>query len=310
MTSSNSSSQLDPQSFIGVAYGEVQIEQGQLCLHDSRIDCCCCLPFITSDRTIAERLLASVGERVRLTFELNELSHAGYVIPRQLERCPEEYAPPRMEGLIFTDQPGCGLQSPMTDESPFIAGHLMASHLNGQLARPHSFYPSPLDFMLLVGGLDDPSDGWIQDTVIRAQLELQYTGSCTGFSILKLISLQDQTSWRRQQVGREVVALPGQSEIEAPAEVELQGRPPRRAISTRLRYEIFRRDGHRCVDCGASAHDDPLVRLEVDHRIPVSKGGTNDPNNLQTLCWACNNGKSDRVDHKLDLSDLWEVAIA
>lgn len=295
--------------FLGVAYGEVLIEQGRLCLHDNRIDCCCCLPFITSDRTIAERLMASVGERVRLTFELNELSHAGYVIPRQLERCPEEYAPPRMDALIFTDQPGCGLQSPMHEESPFVSGHLMASHLNGELKRPHTFYPSPLDFMLLVGSLDDPCEGWMQNMVIRAQLELKYTDfSCTAFNILKLISLQDEYSWRRQQVDGEVMALPGQSEPEAIVEAAPQGRRPRRAISTRLRYEILCRDGHRCVDCGASAQDDPLVRLEIDHRIPVSKGGTNDPGNLQTLCWACNNGKSDRVDHKLDLSDPWEVA--
>jgi len=69
---------------------------------------------------------------------------------------------------------------------------------------------------------------------------------------------------------------------------------PRRDVSAKLRHEILERDGFRCCDCGASP-DMPDVVLEVDHRIPVSKGGSNDPSNLRTLCGDCNRGKSDRI---------------
>lgn len=61
------------------------------------------------------------------------------------------------------------------------------------------------------------------------------------------------------------------------------------AVSKRLRHEIFRRDGHTCQSCGAKAPD---VKLEPDHVIPVTLGGSDDPSNLRTLCADCNSGKS------------------
>lgn len=57
-----------------------------------------------------------------------------------------------------------------------------------------------------------------------------------------------------------------------------------------LRNAVFKRDGYRCVRCGASK-DDSNVRLEIDHIVPVAKGGTNDIDNLQTLCHECNFNK-------------------
>ena len=60
------------------------------------------------------------------------------------------------------------------------------------------------------------------------------------------------------------------------------------AISKRLRFEIFRRDGYACRYCGRRA---PAVILEVDHQIPVSRGGTDHPDNLISACLDCNRGK-------------------
>lgn len=65
----------------------------------------------------------------------------------------------------------------------------------------------------------------------------------------------------------------------------------RQPIGAKLRYDILARDKHRCVKCGASGKE---TQLEVDHKIPVSHGGTNDPSNLQTLCKRCNLGKGAR----------------
>lgn len=63
----------------------------------------------------------------------------------------------------------------------------------------------------------------------------------------------------------------------------------RKNIPNKLRFEVFKRDSFTCQYCGQSA---PNVVLEVDHLLPVSKGGDNDILNLITSCWTCNNGKS------------------
>ena len=60
-----------------------------------------------------------------------------------------------------------------------------------------------------------------------------------------------------------------------------------------IRHEVFKRDGYRCVECGASKNDG--ATLHVDHKIPVSKGGTDELSNLQTLCSECNLNKSDVI---------------
>jgi hypothetical protein len=60
-------------------------------------------------------------------------------------------------------------------------------------------------------------------------------------------------------------------------------------ISTRKRFEVFKRDGFTCLYCGAHP---PAVILHCDHIIPVAEGGGNDMDNLTTACERCNLGKS------------------
>lgn len=62
----------------------------------------------------------------------------------------------------------------------------------------------------------------------------------------------------------------------------------RKAISTRTRFEIFKRDGFVCQYCGAHP---PQALLHVDHVVPVAGGGYNAPDNLVTACDRCNLGK-------------------
>jgi superfamily II DNA or RNA helicase len=63
--------------------------------------------------------------------------------------------------------------------------------------------------------------------------------------------------------------------------------------SESAKREVFRRDGNRCLCCGSSA---PRT-LQVDHIVARYHGGTNEPNNLQTLCSTCNRDKSIREMH-------------
>ncbi len=72
-------------------------------------------------------------------------------------------------------------------------------------------------------------------------------------------------------------------------------REQRSMMTSKLRQHIKERDNFTCKCCGNSTHKEPNLLLEIDHIIPVAKGGTTEENNLQTLCWKCNRQKSSKI---------------
>lgn len=70
-------------------------------------------------------------------------------------------------------------------------------------------------------------------------------------------------------------------------------------LSLKLRYQILTKFKSTCLLCGKSTKDG--VTVEVDHIKPISKYPelTNDPDNLQVLCTACNLGKRDTYEDDL-----------
>ena len=69
----------------------------------------------------------------------------------------------------------------------------------------------------------------------------------------------------------------------------------RTLMTKKLRESIKKRDDFTCCNCGNSTYAEPNLLLEIDHIIPVSKGGRTVESNLQTLCWKCNRTKSDKI---------------
>lgn len=69
----------------------------------------------------------------------------------------------------------------------------------------------------------------------------------------------------------------------------------RTLMTKKLREAIKNRDNFTCCICGNSTHLEPNLLLEIDHIIPVAKGGQTVEDNLQTLCWKCNRAKSDKI---------------
>ncbi len=67
-----------------------------------------------------------------------------------------------------------------------------------------------------------------------------------------------------------------------------------RKLATReLREKIMNRDNYTCQLCGKYMPDE--VGLQVDHIIPIAKGGKTVESNLRVLCSKCNGSKSDKV---------------
>ena len=64
----------------------------------------------------------------------------------------------------------------------------------------------------------------------------------------------------------------------------------RKNISVHDRLEVYRKTKGHCYLCGAFIDFDSF---EVEHKIPISKGGTNGLDNLFCACHCCNTIKQD-----------------
>jgi hypothetical protein len=73
---------------------------------------------------------------------------------------------------------------------------------------------------------------------------------------------------------------------EAPSQDSSYERP---RIPESVRIEVWRRDGGKCARCGSRE------KLEYDHIVPISKGGSNTARNIELLCEKCNRSKSNNV---------------
>jgi 5-methylcytosine-specific restriction endonuclease McrA len=61
-----------------------------------------------------------------------------------------------------------------------------------------------------------------------------------------------------------------------------------------VRLAVFERDDYTCRYCGVSG-----VKLECDHIMPISRGGSNDRSNLVTACQSCNRKKRDKTPEEM-----------
>lgn len=62
-----------------------------------------------------------------------------------------------------------------------------------------------------------------------------------------------------------------------------------RTIKQSVKNLVWNRDGGKCIQCGSNQ------KLEFDHIIPVSKGGSSTYRNIQLLCETCNRRKSNTI---------------
>lgn len=72
------------------------------------------------------------------------------------------------------------------------------------------------------------------------------------------------------------------------AERQFESDLSRPFISDAIRTQVFAKDNYECVECGAGEN------LSIDHIVPITKGGTSDLSNLQTMCVPCNARKGNR----------------
>ena len=105
-------------------------------------------------------------------------------------------------------------------------------------------------------------------------------------------------SWRKALVATAERADRGRSqESREEASTEPKNLPSttfrgiRRTLSVRKRFFVLKRDRYMCRLCKATG-----VPLEVDHVVPVARGGSDALDHLQALCISCNRGKRDNFE--------------
>ena len=85
-----------------------------------------------------------------------------------------------------------------------------------------------------------------------------------------------------------LIAVEGEEDFSSPTRRDA---PRRRVIPTRIKLAVWKRDGGKCVKCGATDE------LHFDHDLPWAKGGTSiTEENVQILCARHNIAKRDRIE--------------
>ncbi|MBE6159153.1 MAG: HNH endonuclease [Firmicutes bacterium] len=111
--------------------------------------------------------------------------------------------------------------------------------------------------------------------------------------IASYVSPQGRNSYLRDKVYDYYQIKNCYAQIKKKKEYQITTKYQRSLMTNSLRYDVLKRDNFRCQICGASSKDG--AKLNVDHIIPIAKGGKTELNNLQTLCDRCNSGKSAKI---------------
>ena len=73
----------------------------------------------------------------------------------------------------------------------------------------------------------------------------------------------------------------------------LFGRNERGYIGKGTKDELYKKQKGKCMYCGIKL---TIRYFHLDHKTPVSRGGGDNPGNLQLLCGPCNGRKGDMTD--------------
>lgn len=135
--------------------------------------------------------------------------------------------------------------------------------------------------------------GVVESYVVFYPVYDSYLRIAKGEDVRFLEMLEKLNHWIRQVNGLHDEA--GEPSTQANTDTIEQARAAAEQkirVMPALRWQVFQRDGWKCVACGRGSHDD--VILHVDHIVPRSKGGKDTLENYQTLCDVCNIGKSNK----------------
>lgn len=167
----------------------------------------------------------------------------------------------------------------LTPEYSFEPGQLLLHKKHGVAAYITSSKSGPTTTFVL-----EFAGGWRQEVEVNELSDIQVIilDSSSGRHPKLDVYPKKNQEWERFMVserGRPKRTL-GQQQAPQTQRVPLK---------ESVRHEVWRRDAGRCVRCGSRE------KLEFDHVVPVSKGGSDTARNIELLCEACNRKKGARI---------------
>lgn len=139
--------------------------------------------------------------------------------------------------------------------------------------------------------MDNDEDGFysrlglaiIDESVLNVEYKFAYTSDGGMAQRFFTVPMNEET----------IIELINQ--LESRLSLEAFAKEQRALMTSKLRAHIKERDNYTCCQCGNSVHAEPNLLLEIDHIVPVAKGGLTEEKNLQTLCWKCNRSKGAKI---------------
>lgn len=155
------------------------------------------------------------------------------------------------------------------------------------------------------------SEQYLQTCYLKKRRTKQYRKTLDDRGAFRFITVRDQTRYRQRNYVKTPykVSVPD-SELNVSWEWlvnrhkslarigfeatlrEYHSKNQRKLMTKALRRQIMERDHYTCQICGKYMPDE--VGLQIDHIIPVAKGGKTVPSNLRVLCNKCNGRKGGR----------------
>lgn len=140
----------------------------------------------------------------------------------------------------------------------------------------------------------------------------EYCGITNRKQVIKTQDINAATKFKKLETAQEKLAwaskkLKGFTPVEI-GEKEVSGGVQivkRKSFTSSERVAIYDRNHGRCAICGRYV---PFADFTVDHIIPISKGGTNNMDNLQCACKTCNMIKQDILPEDL-MEKLSEIIL-
>lgn len=150
----------------------------------------------------------------------------------------------------------------------------------------HTPYGGPTQNGLFWRAAQDAKTGLRPPERVRVYEKLRQ-GIWSYNGVFHLVDAWKQESNERQVFKFKLVAVEGEEDLDLPVRSDATRR---RIIPTQVKLEVWKRDGGKCIICGATDE------LHFDHIVPYSKGGTSlVAENIQLLCARHNLEKRDQI---------------